>query len=78
MGNPAWRSDRHESGLGKPVIHGPGRRADSGDLLLVWLQEQLGLTRSDSHIGLRNAVVQWRSNNAPRGRKHNGPQGKKV
>ena len=43
MGNPAWRSDRHESGLGKPVIHGPGRRADSGDLLLVWLQEQLSL-----------------------------------
>ena len=43
MGNPAWRSDRHESGLGKPVVHGPGRRADSGDLLLVWLQEQLSL-----------------------------------
>ena len=43
MGNPAWRSDCHESGLGKPVIHGPGRRADSGDLLLVWLQEQLSL-----------------------------------
>ena len=25
MGNPAWRSDRHESGLGKPVIHGSDR-----------------------------------------------------
>ena len=41
MGNPAWRSDRHESGLGKPVIHGPGRRADSGDLLLVWLRARV-------------------------------------